>query len=129
MLIQEKDQPNKVQKEKKLPSLGVLLNSIQGTKKLFVVDKDFQAISDDDNHYIFKPVVKTEEPLLITENEYSKIIVGDGQPLTMKIIKALASKFSLIPVDDVEKTPDHLDFCPTLGRLSAYCPNANPLVY
>ena len=122
-------QQTPTKKEVKLPSVGVILNSMQGTQKLFKIDENFQAATGDPNDFKFKQIIKPEsKPLFIINNEQLGVDVGNYTPVAMKVLKGVAGYLSLTPIDDVVKTRESLNYCHTLGRMAHYCPTSNPLV-
>ncbi|MBL4661595.1 MAG: hypothetical protein JKY19_14645 [Alcanivoracaceae bacterium] len=122
-------QQKPIKEKNTLPNVGVILNSMQGTQKLFKVDKDFQAATGDPNDFKFKQIIKPEsKPLFILDNDKLGVDVTNYTPVAMKVLKGVAGYLSLAPIDDVVKTRGSLNYCQTLGRMAHYCPTSNPLV-
>jgi len=122
-------QQKPIKEKNTLPSVGVILNSMQGTQKLFKVDKDFQAATGDPNDFKFKQIIKPEsKPLFILDNDKLDVDVTNYTPVAMKVLKGVAAYLSPVPIDDVVKTRGSLSYCFNLGRMAHYCPTNNPLV-
>lgn len=108
----------------KLPSAGLILNSLRNRPYLENVGRDFQVANND---FLANSLVPAKEDKLIVDKYLLQVNVSETLPLGTKVLKVLASKFSLVPIDDKVKTQDMLPYCFNLGRNSSYCPTDNPL--
>ena len=111
----------------KLPSAGTILNSVKQSKPFSTVSLDFKQMSEIDLDFKPKKWVKPKEKKLIVVKHQLQPMVNIKTPLALKTLRT-AIGFLITPMKGAEKTQDHLNYCPTLGRRSVFCPNANPLV-
>ncbi len=109
-----------------LPSAGEILNSIKLSKPLPTVSSDFKQVPEIDSDFKPKQWTKPKEKKLIVQDDQIQQMVNLKTPLALKALRT-AVGFFIAPMNDAEKTQDHLNYCPTLGRRSVFCPNANPL--
>ncbi len=110
-----------------LPSAGTILNSVKLSKPLPTVTQDFKHVSENDLDFKPKQWVKPLEKKLVVQDNQIQEMVEINTPLALKALRT-AVGFLFTPMKDAKKTQDHLNYCPTLGRRSVFCPNANPLI-
>ena len=110
-----------------LPSAGVILNSVKSTQPLPNVSQDFKQLTQKDLDFKPKQWVKPLEKKLVVQDNQIQQMVEIKTPIALKALRT-AVGFLFTPMKDAKKTQDHLNYCPTLGRRSVFCPNANPLI-
>lgn len=111
----------------RLPSAGEILNSIKLSKPLPTVSSDFKQAPEIESDFKPKQWTKPKEKKLIVQDDQIQQMVNLKTTLALKALRT-AVGFFIAPMKDAEKTQDHLNYCPTLGRRSVFCPNANPLI-
>lgn len=115
--------------EPKIPDAGMILNSLNDIKSFAPMDDDFQALKDNTNEFKSKNMVP-QQPTQLTPFDKqlrNDLTVKDSISAPLKAMKTAAGFLSFVPIDDKEKTSDDMQYCPTLGRKSKFCPSSNPL--